>query len=80
MAMGNIYDANEAIRDQAGEEEFLFRFSLRGHAGGFDAAAAVHFGWEDNNPLEVVGLSAGQQGCCPAANTALASCSLKQLS
>jgi alpha-mannosidase len=65
MAMGNIYDANEAIRDQAGMEEFIFRFSLCGHGGGFDPAAAVRFGWEDNNPLEVVEMRAGQRGVLP---------------
>ena len=73
MAMGNIYDANEAIRDQAGVENFIFRFSLRGHAGGFDAAAAVCFGWEDNNPLEVVALTAGQMGELPAREHSFAS-------
>ncbi len=62
MVMGNIYDANEAILDQAGVEKFTFRFSLRGHAGGFNPASAVHFGWEDNNPLEALALAPHQAG------------------
>jgi alpha-mannosidase len=62
LALGNIYDANEAIRDQAGVEDFVFRFSLRGHGGGFDPSVAVRFGWEDNNPLESTGLFQG--GVC----------------
>jgi alpha-mannosidase len=66
LAMGNIYDANEAIRDQAGVEQLVFRFSLRGHVGGFDAATAVRFGWEGNNPLEVTALTGGQGGVLPA--------------
>jgi alpha-mannosidase len=65
-ALGNIYDANEAIRDQAGVEDFVFRFSLRGHAGGFDPAAAVRFGWEDNNALETAHLPGGIGGSMPA--------------
>ncbi len=54
LAMGNIYDSNEAIRDQNGEHTFTFRFSLCGHAAGFDPVAAVRFAWEDNNELRVV--------------------------
>jgi len=54
MAMGNIFDANEAIRDQAGVSRFVFRYSIRGHSGGFDPVQAVHFGWEDNNELLAV--------------------------
>jgi hypothetical protein len=58
LAFGNIYDSNEAIRDQAGREEFVFRFSLKGHAAGFDPVAAVHFGWENPNSLETIPLPA----------------------
>jgi alpha-mannosidase len=50
-ALGNIFDSYEAIRDQGGDSHFVFRFSLKGHAGGFDPVAAVHFAWEDNNEL-----------------------------
>jgi len=57
-ALGNIFDSNEAIRDQGGDSHFVFRFSLKGHAGGFDPVAAVHFAWEDNNEL----LTAAVQG------------------
>lgn len=65
MVMGNIYDSNEAVRDQAGIERFTFRFSLQGHRGGFDAAQAVHFGWEGSNPLEIIAMAPGQEGLLP---------------
>jgi alpha-mannosidase len=54
LAMGNIYDSNEAIRDQNNERHFTFRFRLHGHGGGFDPVAAVQFGWEDNNDMMAV--------------------------
>jgi alpha-mannosidase len=66
LAMENTIDWNEAIRDQAGVRRFVYRYSIRGHAGGFDPVAALRFGWEDNNPLEVTPLPAGQAGALPA--------------
>jgi len=66
MALDNTFDWNEAIRDQAGDTHFVFRYSLRGHAGGFDPVAAVRFGWDDDNPLLASSLAAGQQGDLPA--------------
>jgi alpha-mannosidase len=62
LALQNCMDWHEAVRDQAGITHFVFRYSLRGHAGGFDPAAAVRFGWEDNNELLVASLPAGQAG------------------
>jgi len=60
LALQNHIDWHEAIRDQAGATHFVFRYSLRGHAEGFDAAAAVRFGWENaNNELLAVPLRAG---------------------
>ena len=50
-ALGNIFDSGEAVRDQGGDSHFVFRFSLQGHAGGFDPLKAVHFGWESSNEL-----------------------------
>ncbi|MCJ7736203.1 MAG: glycosyl hydrolase-related protein, partial [Anaerolineae bacterium] len=66
MALDNTFDWNEAIRDQAGDTHFVFRYSLCGHAGNFDPVAAVRFGWDDNNALLSVPLPAGQQGVLPA--------------
>ncbi len=62
MALDNYLDWNEANRNQNGQTHFVFRYSLRGHGGGFDPLAAVRFGWEDNNALEAVALPAGQRG------------------
>ncbi len=42
-ALGNDQDYKEVIRDQAGETEFRFRYSLRAHRGGYQSAGA--FAW-----------------------------------
>jgi alpha-mannosidase len=65
-ALGNIFDSNEAMRDQGGDSHFVFRFSLQGHAGGFDPLAAVHFAWEDNNELLTTAVKGGPGGVLPA--------------
>jgi alpha-mannosidase len=65
LAMENCIDWHEAIRDQAGVSRFVFRFSLRGHAGGFDPVRAVRFGWEDNNELATLAVDGGQEGALP---------------
>ncbi len=67
MALDNYLDWNEANRNQGGQTHFVFRFSLRGHGGGFDPAAALRFAWEDNNELEAVALAPNQAGGLPAA-------------
>ncbi len=61
LVMHNCLDWREITRDQGGSTHFCFRFSLRGHGGGFDPAAAVRFGWQDNNELLAVPLP-GRQG------------------
>lgn len=66
LALENCIDWSEAIRDQTGVTHFVFRYSLCGHGGGFDPAAAVRFGWEDNNELETLVLPPGQRGDLPA--------------
>jgi alpha-mannosidase len=66
LVLQNCIDWHEAVRDQAGVTHFVFRYSLRGHAGGFDPVAAVRFGWEDNNELLAIALPAGQEGDLPA--------------
>lgn len=65
LALGNAIDWNEVTRDQAGATHFTFRYSLRGHGGGFDPVAAVRFGGEDNNELLAVPLPPAQQGDLP---------------
>jgi alpha-mannosidase len=65
LALGNNINWREVTRDQAGGTDFTFRYSLRGHAGGFDPVSAVQFGWEDNNELLTVPLARGQQGNLP---------------
>lgn len=62
LALQNRIDWHEAIRDQAGATHFVFRYSLRGHAGGFDPVAAARFGWENaNNELQAVYLRPGNR-------------------
>jgi len=52
VALDNSMNWREGARDQDGVDHFTFRFSLRGHDGGFDPAAAVRFGEEaSNEPL-----------------------------
>ena len=65
LAMENNIDWHEAIRDQAGASSFVFRFSLRGHSGGFDPVNAVRFGWEDNNELVAIALDGEKSGDLP---------------
>ncbi|NLE45292.1 MAG: hypothetical protein GX620_11270 [Chloroflexi bacterium] len=65
LAMANCIDWDEIIRDQAGNDSFVYRYSLCGHAGGFDPVSAVRFGWEDNNELLAVPLTSGQNGELP---------------
>gem|GEM_PF-647019 len=65
LALENCLDWHEAVRDQAGVTRFVFRYSLRGHGGGFDPLAAMRFGWEDNNELLSVTLPDGQEGDLP---------------
>ncbi|MFC1716504.1 glycosyl hydrolase-related protein [Candidatus Poribacteria bacterium] len=66
LAMDNCVNYGEVTRDQGGAMHFVFRYSLRGHDGGFDPATALHFGWEDNNELMAIPLSKGQNGDIPA--------------
>ena len=66
LALDNVIDWDESTRDQAGIDRFCFRYALRGHDGGFDPVAAVHFGWEDNNELLTEWLAKGQIGNLPA--------------
>ncbi len=66
LALGNLIDWQEVTRDQAGVTRFTFRYSLRGHGGGFDPVAAVRFGWEDNNELLLAPLLPRQQGDLPS--------------
>lgn len=65
LALENSIDWHEATRDQAGATDFIFRYSLQGHAGGFDPVAALHFGWEDNNELLALALPANTSGDLP---------------
>jgi hypothetical protein len=65
LALDNVIDWDESIRDQAGIDRFVFRYAVRGHAGPFSAPDAVRFGWEDNNELLTVPLPAGQRGSLP---------------
>lgn len=66
LALDNVIDWNESIRDQSGSDRFVFRYALRGHEGRFDPVAAVRFGWEDNNELLAVRLAPGERGGLPA--------------
>lgn len=69
LALENDIDWHEAVRDQGGVTHFVFRYSLRGHGGGFDPVAAVHFGWEDNNELLAVSVAEGQVGRLPSTHS-----------
>jgi hypothetical protein len=70
LALDNVIDWDESIRDQAGIDHFVFRYALRGHHGGLDLVTAVRFGWEDNNELLAVPLAAGEDGHLPAGSHA----------
>jgi len=66
LALDNTINWREGTRDQGGATSFTFRYSLRGHEGGFDPAAAVRFGWEDNNELLTVPLHSTGRGSLPS--------------
>jgi alpha-mannosidase len=68
MALENTFDWHEAVRDQAGISQFVFRYALRGHGGGFDPVPAVRFAVEaaGEDGLQAIGLAAGQDGDLPA--------------
>jgi alpha-mannosidase len=65
LALGNLLDWKENFHDQGGERNFTFRYSLRGHEGGFDPSRDVHFGWEDNNEMVAVPLKGIKNGILP---------------
>lgn len=65
VALENCIDKNEAVLDQNGVSQFTFRYSLRGHEGGFDPVSAVQFSGEDNNELLTVILPEDQSGSLP---------------
>ncbi len=65
LALDNTINWREGTRDQAGATRFTFRYSVRGHDGGFDPTAAVRFGWEDNNELLAVSLPDARRGDLP---------------
>ena len=50
-ALGNDQDFKEVVRDQAGETEFRFRYSLRGHGGGYQSADAFAWSRDAATPL-----------------------------
>lgn len=66
LAMQNTLDKREAIINQGDISKFVFRYSIKGHAGSFDPVEAVHFGWEDNNELLSVALKENTSGSLPA--------------
>jgi alpha-mannosidase len=55
----------EFVRDQGGISDFVFRYSIRSHAGGFEGHSAVHFGWEGNNELLVTSVLSNQTSDLP---------------
>ena len=65
IALQNILDWNESIHDQGGDSRFIYRYSLRGHAGGFNPTEAIHFAWQDHNELRVHPLARNQAGHLP---------------
>jgi hypothetical protein len=42
-SLGNDQNYQESIRDQNGETQFRFRYSLRAHSSGWNGAAAANF-------------------------------------
>jgi hypothetical protein len=52
-ALGNDQNFKEVTRDQNGETEFRFRYSLRAHAGGYDNAETVAWSHAIATPLLV---------------------------
>ncbi len=64
LAGGRVANGFGGFRNQGGDAHFLQRFALRAH-GGYDAAAALRFALEHQNPL-VCGLVAGGAATLPA--------------
>jgi len=65
---------HELLPDQGGISSFVFRYSLRGHDGGFKGFKAVHFGWERNKDLLVKVLKPNQKGSLPNRSYSFLSC------
>jgi len=53
-ALGNDQNFKEVVKDQHGQTEFSFRYSLRGHGPGYDAASTVAFSRDVRMPPVVV--------------------------
>ncbi len=53
-ALGNDQNYKEVTRDQNGEREFRFRYSVRVHAGPYDQAQALAFSRAARTPLTVL--------------------------
>ncbi|NPV87295.1 MAG: hypothetical protein HPY45_14955 [Anaerolineae bacterium] len=65
VALQNCVDWDEAIRDQGGETDFTFRFSLRAHEGGEHTLEALQFAYQMNNGPQARLLFPGQEGNLP---------------
>jgi len=64
----------EMLPDQGGISNFVFRYSIKGHLGKFQASEAVRFGWERNNCLIASILNPNQEGDLPNKDHSFLSC------
>ena len=65
IALGNWINWREVTRDQAGQTDFTFRYSLCGHEAGFDPVRALRFSWQDNNELQATPVPEVTNGTLP---------------
>lgn len=68
--MNNMWSMNNQI-DQRGPQ--TFRWSMRSHAGNWQAGQADQFGWDIHNPLMTQWIEGKQKGSLPADGTSFVS-------
>jgi hypothetical protein len=66
-ALGNDQNYREVVKDQHGQTDFRFRYSLQARSGGYDGARATVFGRGAATPLSTFrGCSSMPEGVLPA--------------
>lgn len=64
----------EAVKDQGGVSNFVFRYSIRSYYGNFSGHSSLRFGWERNNDLLVKLLPPHQNAILPYQTYSFLSC------
>lgn len=63
---------SEILRNQGGNEEFEFKYSLTTHSGGFNPVESMKFGWSENNPLIGIPVLDDKYDCCQGEGSLIA--------